>query len=149
MKRFEFSLQKVMEVRQTEEKALQRHLADARHNLHVVQEELNALLARLEQQLERKQKMNGGTMNSARYMLLQNYIQCLQEDIDASNERIMELEKKVEEARLMLLEKTKEKKAIEKLRDNQFEEYRREAKKEEQVFLDEITAQNGKTRMVW
>ena len=146
MKKFAFSLQKVMEVRQTEEKVLQRHLADARYNLQLAQNELEVLVQRLEDQLTRKEKMHSATMNSARYMLLQNYIQCLEEDIDITRQHIDELQEKVEEARHRLLEKSKEKKAIEKLRDSRFEDYKREAKKQEQDFLDEITAQNGKSR---
>ncbi|MCD4828108.1 MAG: flagellar export protein FliJ [Candidatus Cloacimonetes bacterium] len=149
MKKFEFSLQKVMEVRQTEEKVLQRVLADARHKLLEAREDLEALLHKLDQHLERKGKMHSVTMNSARYMLLQNYIQLLEENIDISRKRIVELEKEENEAREKLLEKSKQKKAIEKLRDNRFDEYRREMKKEEQVFLDEITAQNGNQKAMW
>lgn len=146
MKKFDFSLQKVMEVRQTEEKVLQRRLSEAKRSLQTAKEELDALVDRLDLQLLRKTEMHAKPMSSAKYMMLQNYIQNLEEDIDDVRKRIGELETKVDAAREKLLSKTKEKKAIEKLRDSCYEEYRREAKKAEQDFLDEITAQNGKSR---
>jgi len=148
MKKFEFSLQKVMEVRQTEEKVLQKRLADAQCVLRTARDELDTLAGMLEQQLERKAEMQRCTINSARYMLVQNYIRNIEDYMEDTRQRITGLEAKVEEARLKLLEKAKEKKAIEKLRETRFEEYQRETRREEQDFLDEITAQNGKARAV-
>ncbi len=148
MKKFEFSLQKVMEVRQTEEKVLQKRLADAQCELRTARDELDTLAGMLEQQLERKAEMQRCTINSARYMLVQNYIRNIEDYMEDTRQRITGLEAKVEEARLKLLEKAKEKKAIEKLRETRFEEYQRETRREEQDFLDEITAQNGKARAV-
>lgn len=146
MKRFQFSLQKVMEIRQTEEKILQKKHALLQKDLDEAMIARDKIVAEKAGELDSLREMEQGSFNSAMYMVRQKYLQSLQNNIERSGERIADLENKVEAARLQLLEKSRERKSIEKLRETRFEEYKRDAGREEQIFLDEIAVQNAKFR---
>ncbi len=143
MKKFEFSLQKVMEVKETEEKILQRDLYLIQTDLMHAEEEQKQAEKRLQSELDEQKKMNRKRTTSAQYMLHRDYVACLKSECDGSRQKVTTLQGKECKARDKLLKKTQEKKTIEKLRESRLEEYFKEVKKEEQDFLDEIAAQSA------
>jgi flagellar FliJ protein len=146
MKRFEFALQRVLDVRETEEKNLQRNLALAQYELRVAEELKEEIAQRLTTEMTAFGDMRRQTTTSDAILLHQRYLQSLRETLDQQGQVIVGLERKVESARLALLEKTKERKSLERLRENQLEAYNHEQNKMEQAFLDETSAQNSKFR---
>ncbi len=144
MKKFEFSLQKVMEVKETEEKLLQRDLYMIQSDLLEAEKEKDMAEMRLRQELDAQKKLNRKKTTSAQFMLHSNYVDCLKHDFEGSRRKVSSLQVKESQARDKLLEKTREKKTIEKLKESRLEEYYKELKKEEQDFLDEIAAQKPK-----
>ncbi len=141
MKKFEFSLQKVMEVKETEEKLLQRDLYMIQSDLIEAEKEKDMAEMRLKKEMEAQKKLNRKKTTSAQFMLHRNYVDCLKSEWEGTRRKVSTLQVKECEARDKLLEKTREKKTIEKLRETRLEEYYKEVKKEEQDFLDEIAAQ--------
>ncbi len=144
MKKFEFSLQKVMEVKETEEKLLQRDLYMIQTDLLEAEKEKDQAEKRLLNEMDEQKKMNRKKTTSAQFMLHRDYVTCLKHEWEGTRQKVSSLQCKESEARERLLKKTQEKKTIEKLRESRFEEYRKEVKKEEQDFLDEIAAQKPK-----
>lgn len=148
MKRFRFSLQKVLEVRQTEEKIIQKQLAMKLREVLDARKQGQRLQEELQQSLDEKSRMEQGVFNSAIYMNHQRHLESLRDQLFENKQLIARLEEEQEEIRMKLLTKAQERKTIERLRETRLEEYRKEVKKEEQVFLDEISAQNQRYRMM-
>jgi flagellar FliJ protein len=143
MKKFQFSLQKVMEVKQTEEKVLQRDLSLAEHNLLEAEKILLHKQQNLKLELNKFAELNSGKYCSADYLLHNQYVESLEEQIKVQTNQVAQLGNEVKKCRKKLIEKARERKTIEKLRDNKLEEYKKQVKKEEQMFLDEISAQSA------
>ncbi len=148
MKRFHFSLDKIMEIKQTEEKILQKNLVLVQTELFNAENIQEAIQHKLCEEWMRQDKMKNKVLSSVEFNLHHKYIKSLDEDIDNSKRNIQKLKKKVDIARNKLLDKTKERKTIEKLRDVRFSEYKKAVKKEEQNFLDEISIQSNRFKKV-
>ena len=146
MKAFKFSLQRILDVRILREEIKRKELAEA------VSAELKECdtLHSLEDEGEIvKDRVRGrilSTLNPTEMMMYYNYAQQIDHTIGSQLRRIEEARTQVEEQRTLLLEAVKEKKAIEKLQERQWERYQSELNKEEQAFLDEIASTMPKRR---
>ncbi|PID29909.1 MAG: flagellar export protein FliJ [Candidatus Cloacimonadota bacterium] len=143
MKKFHFSLQKVMEVKQTEEKGLQRNLSIAEHTLLEAEKVLLNKQNLLTLELNKLSELNKECCSATDYILHNRYVEALENQIKNQNTKIEYFAENVKKCRKKLMEKARERKIIEKLRENKLKEYNRQLKKEEQLFLDEISAQNS------
>ena len=141
MKKFEFSLQKVLDVRETEEKILQKNLLLIQNDILETEKEQNHVTNRITLENAKHEKDLRKQTNSAKIMLHHNYISTLQDKLEDIRDRLQKLIEKESHAKHELLEKVREKKTIEKLREMKFEEYKTLEKKEEQAFLDELNTQ--------
>jgi flagellar protein FliJ len=144
MKRFEFSLQRVLDVKETEEKIIQRDLALAQCEHRIAMELQDEFEHRIQRELSQMNEVGRKTTTSGEMLLHQHYLNSLRDALEQQRKVVAELARKVDEAREKLLEKTKEKKSLEQLRENQFDDYTRERRKAEQAFADETAAQTGK-----
>ena len=68
------------------------------------------------------------------------YLDKLKLMIKAQKLAIVRAEEKVEQCRLALVEAMRERKSLDKLRENEYEEYLVEEKKEEQKAIDEVVS---------
>jgi flagellar FliJ protein len=143
MKKFQFSLQKVMEVKQTEEKVLQKNLSLAEHNLLEAEKSLLEMQNNLKMELNKFSELNNGKCSSTDYLLHTQYVESLGIQINNQHNEVNKCAGEVKQCRKKLIDKARERKTIEKLRDNKLEEYKKQVKKEEQMFLDEISAQSA------
>lgn len=143
MKKFKFSLEKVLDVKKSEEKILQKELVVLQRELYDKENESKKIRRKINKEFKRKEKLNRKVTNSSKIMMIHKYIQNLQMEFDRTQETISQLIIKVENARQRLLEKVKEKKSIEKLKELKYEKYKKQQKKTEQEFLDEISSQKG------
>ena len=71
------------------------------------------------------------------------YLSSVLESIERKRDEIKDTEQEVEEKRQHLLEATKDRKALEKLKEKHTLEQRITAKKTEQSFMDEIALRKG------
>lgn len=148
MKQFEFKLQKVMETTKTREELRKRELAKALVVFAQNESLLEAMLDRLEEQIEeyntRKLKPS---MTASDLMNFSHYTEKLLTDIQHQKKTIEDLAEKVRQHREKLIEITKDKKILERLKERRYEEYRKKLRSMEQKFMDELSIrayQNGK-----
>lgn len=111
-------------VAQLEEKKIQQ-------SLYILQQELNALI----QTLEKKQEKGMVAFELARYEERINY---LRQQIILMNRELDRKKKIVQQKKIILLEKSKEHKVLEKLKENQNNAWQNYQNKKEAAMLDEI-----------
>lgn len=140
MARFQFRLQKVLEMREQKEKLLQRRYMELLAAAEAEKRYLRELLERqawFRKDLEEKQR---GKLDIVDVMHLLAYLEGLAETIEEQKIRVREAEERAEEARLDLLRASQEKKAVEKLREKQYDDWMKEQQRAEIIFLDEISS---------
>lgn len=133
MKKFHFSLQKVLEVAKAEEKMALEEFAKAQKKLADEKAWIKSLsrkLSLLRESIVLKDIME--LKNQGKYGLV------LQKQIEFSEQRLAELEVELENKRLFLIEKLKKRQLLENLKGKAWLKYQKELEKEEQLFLDEI-----------
>lgn len=138
MKKFKFSLQKVLEYRAHIENKEAESLAILYQELHEIEKQKKGLKRKSE--LYRMALLNdcreGVCIVTAVFM--SNYIKELIEQIKLLNKRIAEKNTEVDKQTQKLIEATKSKKIIEKLRENKLDSYNSEERKSEEHFIEEF-----------
>jgi flagellar FliJ protein len=137
---FKFRLEKVLDMRLQREKLLSKQyqelLAQAERERRFLLE-LQELQAERREELARKQR---GSVEVQEVMNYFTYLEALAERIEEQVIRVREAEERAEEARQELLRASQERKAVEKLKEQQFEAWRKEQLRVEGVFLDEMAS---------
>jgi len=144
MKQFQFRLQKVMETTMTREEVQKRELAEAFGRLRRCEEELEAMLERLEQQIAEFESA-ADQARSVRVSELMNYsgwTEVLAGEIRSQRVRIEKQNEEVRVHRERLLEITRDKKVLEKLKDKKYAEFKKKLRNMEQKFLDELSVRS-------
>ena len=137
--KFKFSLQAVLNHREILEKNAEIALGKEVQKLAKMENELELY----KQEYHNTVAVRGGinTNSSERFMDFINYVNKLKETIAVKKQNIEEQKKQVENARLELIKKTQEKKAIETLRDSQKAAFKLAQKRLEAKQTDEAAAQ--------
>ena len=135
---YNFNLEPVLKHRKLVEENLQKELAvlklllvNEREKLQTYKESRSKFLV----ELQRKQEE--GTTISDVFLYLP-FIEQLSKDIEKQNKTVSDLEKDVEQKRQDLVEATKKKKTLEKLKDKGLKAFKQEMIKKEQEFLNEV-----------
>ena len=140
MKRFKFRLQRVMDAKLSEERLRQRELGEA---LAYLQEQ-EAKLTQLEEELaeeERQQRERiKGAMRAGDALLQHSWYRELRTRIRQQGEELNKAAVKVEESRQRLVEVSKDKKVLERLKEKRQEEHRKATLTETQAMLDDVGA---------
>lgn len=138
MKKFVFPLQKLLEYKEH----IQKNEQDA---LRLLQTELNRLLLEMEQMRFRYEELKEKLVSSCEtgiavkdLVLLQRYIGELQKKMRLQKKKIEGAAEQVEKQRAVLVEATKEKVSIEKLRDKHLAAYQVQERKEDERFIEEF-----------
>ena len=135
---YNFNLEPVLKNRKLVEENLQKELAvlklllvNERERLQTYKESRSKFLV----ELQRKQEQ--GTTISDVFLYLP-FIEQLSKDIEKQNKTVSDLENDVEQKRQDLVEATKKKKTLEKLKDKVLKAFKQEMIKKEQEFLNEV-----------
>lgn len=135
---FLFNMQKILNYRMQMEEEAKVRLARARQ-MHLEEErrheELRQLLSEKEAQSYAQLAMDAGER-----WLLENFIKGLRSDMAATQLRLRSLRQTVELARQVVLERAKERKSLEKLKERQEERYRAEERDNERKTNDETAS---------
>jgi flagellar protein FliJ len=136
-----FKLQSVLDYRQLlENRAQEKHAEILKReagliaDIHKEQEELKLLYADLE---ERQQT----GITSHELLLYEKRISHKTEKLTGHREGLEEVREELVASRQALCEASREKKLLEKLKENQEQEHRRELRRREAAVLDEISVQ--------
>lgn len=138
MKRFRFRLQRVMDAKLSEERLRQRELGEAQGLLLEQEEILRNLIEQLaDEEVQQRQRIQG-SMRAGDAVLHNSWYRELRTKIRTQNQEVDKASKLVEEARERLVEVSKEKRVLERLKERRQEEHRRASLTETQNMLDDI-----------
>jgi len=145
MPRFNFKLQRVLQVRKYKEDQLKIELANLKREY--IQQE--SILWTLEENLQEQfillvEKQRNLTNSVEEILWSYNYIIKLKQDIENQKKRLEELNEKIKEVTLKLIGASQEKQILENLKERKFTQFKLEVEKQEAEFMDEV----GITRYV-
>ncbi len=142
-KRFEWRLDTVKRVKEREADSRREALALAQRKLREEQDERDRLLVERDRQHERLREVGSGWLDPSDLQATHTFLQNLVERITAQDEKIEEASQLVEQARLALVEASKETKILENLRDRDHQTFKREVRKRDQAQLDETAGRRA------
>jgi flagellar FliJ protein len=135
MKRFHFDLEKILEIRAYREKEAETALGRAVGALTALEQEIKSAAVSRSQAASRRFASGNGINGIRQYEL---YIQRLDAERDRLFKEAAEAELKVEAARQVFLEASRDRKVLDKLREKRRREYRDALLAEETGTLDDI-----------
>ncbi|MEN6370671.1 MAG: flagellar export protein FliJ [Armatimonadota bacterium] len=146
MKKFKFNLQRVLDYRQTIEDKLLAELAavQAEHERELVKlEDMKHELSRFREKM--KVELSQGSADEIKESY--NYLQQLTKQVLAQQLVVSNVKEKKDQKTLEVVDAAKERKALERLKEYKVADYKKEADRQEQKFLDEIAGiRFGRTR---
>ncbi len=137
-KAFRFSLQKVLEVRRHKENQKAIELGQARHDLFREKDKLIRLEDEKNSFFSTIGNEENGNMKVTALQINESYLTDLNEKIKHQHVSISEKEQVVEDKRQELLQVSKEKKIVEKLKDKQWESHKKDIRRQLTKFEDEV-----------
>lgn len=135
-KAFNFSLQKVLDMRKHFEDQKAIELSKAQKELNEEKTRLKLLRDRKEEALRSKEIQDKVSLNGLKVM--KGYIAQINDNILHQNRQVKKSDQKVFEHREKLVEAVKDKKMVETLKDRHREEYRRMKNLTETKTIDEV-----------
>ncbi|MDR0386702.1 MAG: flagellar export protein FliJ [Treponema sp.] len=135
MKRFSFNLEKILNIRAYREKEAEIELGRAVGVLTALEQEIKSVAASRSQAASCRFARGNGSDEIRRYDL---YIRRLDAERDRLLKEAAEAELKVEAARQVFFEASRERKILDKLKEKRQREYRKVVLSEETRTLDDI-----------
>ncbi|MCR4438154.1 MAG: flagellar export protein FliJ [bacterium] len=140
MKAFRFSLQRVLDARKHKEDLRKRQLAAAKEAELEERERLSSLEQQSQEVRSELGCHVGRVVRASEMAMYYTYSQQLERHIAQQQQAVTQAALKVQERREELLASSKEKKALEKLKEKAKDRHTVEAGREEQAHLDEAAA---------
>lgn len=140
MKKFHFSLQKLMDFREQELDRQKNALSMLQAELRRIEEARELLIEKVaeqSEQLERVCRLGSTAMDIA---MRKRYIVTLQQEIHVKEQMAADKRVEIEQQLSVVVEATKDVKTLEKLEEKQLEEYNHAAAKENEQFIDEFVS---------
>lgn len=137
MKRFEFSLNKLMGYKKQVLDREKNNLAHLRVQQQKMQEEKQELEAKLKRSADEFRDLSGKGITVMQITMFKGYHQSLRMQIKELENSIEEMEKKVQKQLGVVVDATKEVSSLEKLEEKQFEDYKFKVAKAEEQFIAE------------
>ena len=144
---YRFNLEPLLNHRRLIQETLQKDLAILKISLIDENQRLityEETRVKLLEELHQIQKEGTTTSDILLYL---PFIEQVSKDIERQKNRVLELENKVEQNRKDLLEATKKKKALQKLKEKAFKAYNQKLIKNEQDFLNEVAVSQFNRRI--
>ncbi|MCQ2588538.1 MAG: flagellar export protein FliJ [Treponema sp.] len=137
MKQFKYELQEVLEFRQFEQEQAEAELGKAL----AVETEINNNLELLAQQFIASKESVKNSKNFEDVVSLNRYKELLDYQKEELLNQLAQAKLVTEEKRKILTECMKKTSALDKLKEQQFEEYKKDVAKKEKSFIDELGSQ--------
>ena len=134
MKRFKFSLEKIMQLRKFKEEECKLALGQAVSILNLIENDIKVTAVKRHNAASQR-FVNVGDINAWEY-----YIARLDQEAEQLTEKAAQAQIVVEEKRALYLEAQKDLKAVEKLKEKQQKVHRKEMQNYEITEIDNLTA---------
>jgi flagellar FliJ protein len=144
---YRFNLEPVLNHRRLVEETLQKDLAISKISLIDETERLITYKKCRNKVLEELKQIQKKKTTTSDILLYLPYIDQVSKDIERQKKKVLELEKKVQQNLKDLLEATKKKKALQKLKEKSFKAYNQKLLKNEQDFLNEVAVSQYNRRI--
>lgn len=142
MKKFEFSLQKLLDFRQQELDRQKNSLALLQADLKRLEEARELLIEKVAEQSEQLERIFtlGATANDI--AMRKRYIVSLQQEIHIKEQQEIQKKQEIEKQLGVVVEATKDVRTLEKLEEKQLEEYKSASQRENELFIEEFVSGN-------
>ncbi|HPM01446.1 MAG: flagellar FliJ family protein [Candidatus Cloacimonetes bacterium] len=142
MKKFQFSLEKVLEVKEIEEKILQKDLLLIQKDIIDQENKILDIQEKISQERINLSLLNQRSTDSAEMMMHYKYLDSLHKRLELFMTELKTFIVKEEKIKSMLVVKSQEKKSLERLKEIKYDEFQKNYKKQQQIVLDEVSIQN-------
>ncbi|MBR5581826.1 MAG: flagellar export protein FliJ [Treponema sp.] len=140
MKRFSFSMQKILDIREFAERQAQIELGQAVAEVNRINEELEAVA----QEKQRMIQMNLKAASLNEFLVHENYMKRLELTKERLLQELAAAQLVVDEKREIFAEAMKQRKILSNLKENQFTQYKKEALVAEDNAVDDlVTSRHG------
>lgn len=140
MKKFQFSLQKLMDFREQELDRQKNTLSMLQADLKRIQEAREVLIGKVDEQSEQLNRVYRMGAVASEIAMRKRYIVTLQQEIHLKEQQAIQKQQEIEEQLSVVVEATKDVKTLEKLEEKQLEEYNHQANKENEQFIEEFVS---------
>ena len=151
--KFTFKLEKVLDLRKRKEQERERELANLKELLMRAEaflEELKKEAVKISGKMSALQGESKERLDIKELLRYYDYLEGLRKNISLQITQIKKLITDIEKKREELIQASKERKIIEKLKDNQYKKFKKTLDAWEQKFLDEVgTAHYNQKRRLW
>jgi len=147
MKKFQFSMEKVLEYKSHMEDTEKTILQEMRSSQRALQDELSTVNRKYEQYRLNCDKKYASGVSVWEIVVIREYMEELKKQTERLLIAIEKSEQEIERQIGKILGISREKSSIEKLKEKQLEEYRKEQSKAEEVFIDDFVANAGSDSM--
>ena len=146
-KSFKFSLHRVLKFQSDKEDLKATDLSKSKQQLKLERDRLKRLQNKKSDHLGRTETLINGdnSISLEKLRASADYLSQLNEKISSQNQKVQKSNHEVEKARKDLIEVSKNRKILEKLKEKQYQDYKEKSKKEERRKESEI-ALRRKTR---
>jgi flagellar FliJ protein len=135
MKKFKFSLEKVLSLREFEQNQAQIELGKAQS----VVNDLNNQIKFIALEIVKSNESRANSTDLNFLLSIENYVNGLNYKKEILLEELAKAQLVLEEKRAIVVEAIKKRKSLEKLKEKQLEEYKKQYNLEEEKILDEIS----------
>ncbi|MBW1783274.1 MAG: flagellar export protein FliJ [Deltaproteobacteria bacterium] len=135
---YHFSLETVLRHRKHIEETLQKEFVRTKKDLFMANESVASLEEIRERKLRELQEKQGSGATVSGIMLYDNYIRQLSIDIERQIKSVIELEDRLRQKRSELIEAMKRRKTLDRLKEKEWQAYRKEMERREQIAMSEI-----------
>ncbi|MEN6348086.1 MAG: flagellar export protein FliJ [Syntrophomonas sp.] len=142
MKAFHFRLQTKLDITIRQEQLAREELQLRIIERDQIQSELDRALDGLERLEQSIRNFDLKKHNFQELLILKDYVPVIKKLIKELETKLAQAEQKLEEARKILLERIRETRTLEKLKEKEWEAYLHELSLEEQKVIDEIAINN-------
>ena len=145
--KFKFQMQGILNLKESIAEQKEQEFGKAMQILANEKTKLELLYQDKENTVQELRGATGRKINPFDFQTLNNYIEYLKIKIISQKEVIIKAQQFVEIKRVELIEATKEKKMLDKLKETKLEEHKEEEKQAEQKTVDEIVSFKHKQTM--
>ncbi len=148
MKKFQFTLQKLMDFREQELDRQKNALAALQGDLKKIQERREELVAMVVRYSNDLVTAGSAGVSVAEMAMRKRYIVTLQQEIHECERRAVLKQQEIDKQLSVVVDATKDVKTLEKLEEKQLEEYKAAEGKENELFIEEFVSGGAVRRAI-